>query len=118
MMERWVLAPPAPRGLIQPWATDRPEHVAAHDRGADVRQALFRHRGAGVDVASRVAMHLPKGLEREKPRVQIHAATAKRVLLVLVRACDVAVQRHRDAYSQAALSRSSVSHAPPNIMQV
>ena len=102
-MVKWrILAPPTPPRLIPPRTPDRPEHVAAHDRGSDVRQTLLDHRGAGVHIAALLAVHLPKRLEREEPLVQIHPAATERALLVLAWTGDVAVQRHRDAESQLA----------------
>ena len=49
-----------------------------------------------------LAVHLPERLEREEPLVQLHPAHAEWVLLALVRAAGIAVQRHRDAESQLA----------------
>src|SRR5262249_37922340 len=85
---------------------------AAHDRGTDVCPAFLDHGGAGVDVASDLAVHLPERLEREDPLVQLHPADAERVLLVLIWAGDVAVQRHRDAESQLAHLRSIRCRSP------
>src|SRR6185295_9747109 len=97
VMKGWVVAPPAhPRFLRVPRARMAAEHVAAHDRRADVLQGLLDHLRALVDLAALHAVHRAPGLEREHPFVQLHAADAERVLHALLGPGDEAVERHRD----------------------
>src|SRR5690242_14400373 len=108
-----VLAPPAAPRLIWPRSSDRAEHVAAHDRGANVCPALRYNGRARVVLASISAVHLSEFLERKEPLVQFHPAHAERVLLALVGATCVAVQRHRDAEPQLAHVHSLACLALP-----
>jgi hypothetical protein len=91
-----VVAPPAPPLLVAPRATDRAEHVAAHDRRADPHVAL---RGKPVVnalvglVGAILAEHLAEGAGRERPRVQLVSAHTERVLRALVWPDGVAVER-------------------------
>jgi hypothetical protein len=105
--EHWVvavrfLARPASPGVIRPLAADRPEHVPAHDRGADVRPPLLDRRRAGVGFAAHaaVAVHVLEFPEREQPLVQFEPADAERIFLVLVWPGDVPVEGRRDVQSE------------------
>src|SRR5439155_10435398 len=94
---RRIVTPPAgPRRIGSPRPRSAPEHVAAHDIGADVGLDFLDHSGAGVMLAARLALRLAPRIELEEPFVQAHPADADRVLLALVGAGDVAVQRDRD----------------------
>src|SRR6185436_10038846 len=78
---RRLLAPPALPALIGPRSTHRAEHVAAQDPGAEVLEALFRHRivDAGLtpfEVKHRLAEHAG----REEPPHQLLAPYPERVL--------------------------------------
>src|SRR5208283_1302473 len=111
-----VLAPPAWPRIVAPGSAAATEHVASHDRGADVCSALLDHRGAGVGLAALLAVHLPELLEREEPLVQLHPAYSERILLALVRTCNKAVQRHRDAESELAHINSSGGDVPARVL--
>src|SRR5215471_12519182 len=64
-----VLAPPAAPGNVRPFTADRPEHVATHDRRADVLPALLDDGRTGVGLASHLAVRLPELPEGEDPLV-------------------------------------------------
>ncbi len=71
-VERRVLAPPAPPLLVLPRAADRPEHVAPHDRRADV---LARPRGMPV-VEGRLSALQVVLLDASSVSRQIHSWSA------------------------------------------
>ncbi|MGH8958548.1 MAG: hypothetical protein ACRDVK_07715 [Acidimicrobiia bacterium] len=89
--------PPALPILVAPLAaTDRAEHIAAHDAGADVLERLLEDRGALVHLAALLAVRLAPGGQGDHPVVELFPAHAERVLMALVRAGDEPVNRYRD----------------------
>src|SRR3954454_20746719 len=94
---RRVVSPPTLPLLIAPVPAARgPEHVAAHDAGADVLERLLHDPRARVHLAALLVMRLTPSPQRDVPVVQSLAAFAERVLLTLVRAGDESVCRDRD----------------------
>jgi len=92
-----VVTPPARPLLVAPGAAaDRAEHVPAHHPGADVLSRLLEYQRALVHVASLPAVGPAPGGQRNRPFVKPLATLAERVLLALVRASDVTIQRDRD----------------------
>src|SRR6266545_1279311 len=80
---KWNVAPPA-APIVLPGAANRPEHVPTHHVGtAQAQQQVACPR---IGVIQRLV---------EMPAMKLHPAAAKRVLEVLVRSCDVAVERDR-----------------------
>jgi len=112
VVEGGVLAPPTAPRIVPPRARASSEHVAAHDRGADVLEPALHDGRARVDLAPFLAVHLAKDLEREEPSVELHPADAERVLLALARAGDEPVQRHRDREGNACHLASWMSRFP------
>src|ERR687892_207537 len=109
-VEGRVVAPPAvPGRVVAPRAGPAPEHVPAHHRRPDVRQRLLDHGRADIDFATIQAMLLAPRLELDDPLVEIFAAHAERVLLALVRAGDVSVQRNRDVEPELAHGKALLS---------
>ena len=93
---RRILAPPTPPLVVLPRASDRPEHVAPHDRRADV---LAPRRGMPVvdgRLPSLLAVPLTPAPCREHPFVDRLAALAEWIVEALVGPGDVPVERHRD----------------------
>ena len=91
-----VLAPPAPPWIVAPGAAPRGTELApTHHLGADIRIRLRHHRVADVLVAALETGALPPRLQANQPIVKSLASLAERLLLALVRACNVAVQRGR-----------------------
>src|SRR5262245_51457667 len=87
-----VLAPPSLPSVVGPGTPHRPEHVSAHDPGADVREAA---RGEVVvdalsadlvtdQRASEVRGHVLERLRAEDPLVQRHSPDAHRIGQILV----------------------------------
>src|SRR5688572_640835 len=104
-----LVAPPARPLLVAPGAAaDRAEHVPAHHPSADVLARFLDYPCALVDFAALVAVGLAPGGQRNHPIVEPLAALAERVLLALVRAGDVPVQRDRDMTPKLAHRASSV----------
>src|SRR5215813_2078405 len=69
-----VLAPPSPPTVVGPGVPHRPEHVAAHDPGAEVVEAA----------CGEVVGHFLECLRAEDPLVQRHPSDAHRVGQILV----------------------------------
>jgi hypothetical protein len=95
MVKGRVLALPASPGAIRPRPADRAEHVAAHDRGADVRPTLLDHRRAGVRLATLLAAHF---VERTTRAALARRRRVGRPRFGLVRRRSR--RRHRDAQSE------------------
>src|SRR5947207_6377383 len=92
---RRVLSPPAAPGVVGPGATNRAEHVASHDPGAD---AVPKTRRDIVIDARRAAGLTIDALERagrDKPFVQRFTTDAEGIRASLVRPSAVAVERNR-----------------------
>src|SRR5438034_2934641 len=85
------------------------EHVASHDRGAEVRERFLDDAIAFVDLAPGPAFHLVPEPQREDPLVQAHSADADGIVDPLIRAGDETVERHRDPEAQL---RHPTSPAP------
>src|SRR5215211_2070662 len=110
LMEGWVLTPPAPPWIVAPGAPGgRTELAPTHDLGADIRILLGDHGITGVLVAALQTVELAPRLQPDHPVVKPFASLAERILLALVRARNVAVQRGRDVHSYLA----HVPNRPP-----
>src|SRR5580692_6653528 len=88
---RGLLAPPAFPGLVRPGASNRPEHVAPDDPGANPGKALLRHSIIDSRLPVDFAVHLAPRARMKKPIHQFRTAHAERILQVLVRAGAVAI---------------------------
>src|SRR5689334_5277517 len=105
-----VVAPPACPLLVAPGtAPDRPEHVATHDSGADVRARFLDYPRALVQLAALLLVRLAPRRQRNNPFVEPLAALAERVLFALVGAGHEAVQRDRDVTPEPAHRSSLVT---------
>src|SRR6478736_8611927 len=95
-MVRWIGAPPAFPLIVRPGSAHRPEHVAAHDPGAEILERAYRE--VVVD-AGRPAISpqdvLLEGTGWNEPLMQSFAAAAERLVTTLVGAGAEAVGRHR-----------------------
>src|SRR5207244_6726732 len=80
-VKRRVVAPPALPLPVTPRPETAAEHIAAHDRRAQVFEIFPEHViiRAGL-AATPVAVHLAKELELDDPVMQIFATFADRVL--------------------------------------
>src|SRR5262249_47578370 len=95
--------PPALPLTVAPVPAGRgPEHVAAHQAGADVLERLLDDARALVLLAARLVVRLAPCGERDDPVVQSLPALAERVLRALVRAGDVSVRRDGDVTPELA----------------
>src|SRR4029450_2267160 len=106
---RGVVPPKTLPRISAPRSWAATEHVSTHDCGADVLQPPFDDRIAGVHLAAFHALHLAKGSPREGPRVEVHAADSEWVLLALVGAGRVAVQRNHHVALEFAHCDTSIS---------
>src|SRR5205814_1070126 len=90
VMERRAGAPPpGPRLLPRlPRARVAAEHVAAHDRGADVDERLVHHSRALVHLAAREPVRLAPGRQADNPLVELLPADAEGVFQALPGAGD------------------------------
>src|SRR5262245_27941139 len=94
---RRIRAPPALPLMVRPRPAHRPEHVAAHDPGAQI----LERAGREVVVDARRPAVSPQDLtlkdaRRTKPLVQLFTAAAERMITVLGRAGAEAVCRHAE----------------------
>src|SRR5262249_13840570 len=71
-----VVAPPAFPGLVRPWPTNGPEHVATQDPGADIGKAARRKVVIWPSRSTTLAEHGLKRAGRHKPLVQRLAPNA------------------------------------------
>ena len=83
--------------MVRPGPAHRPEHVAAHDPGAEVLERAFREVvvGAGRPPVPPLDVLL-EGAGRNEPLVQLFAAAAQRVVEALVGSGAEAVRRHAE----------------------
>jgi hypothetical protein len=88
---RRILTPPALPVLVSPRPADRPEHVAAHDGGADVDVPRTGALVIEARLAALAAVIVAEAAGRKRPLMQRHAALAERVVEILVGAGHVAV---------------------------
>jgi len=103
VVEWRVIAPPSLPWVLAPRSAHRAEHVAAHDRRAEIVERLAQHVIVNSRLAaSCVAVQRAKGFGGKGPVVNMDRAFAKRIFHALVRPGDVAVERYRDVESQFA----------------
>src|SRR6266568_9248975 len=88
---RRVVAPPAGPALV-PRAVAAPEHLAANDVGADIREETADNCRVFCVGAAFLTMLLPPARRLEHPLVQAHAAFPDRVLQALVWPSDETVE--------------------------
>src|SRR5258707_562889 len=89
-----ILTPPA-APVLAPLAACRAEHVAAHDRRADPLVPSPDEPVVDARIAAALAIPLTPRARREDPLVQSHAADAERMVMALIGAGRVPVERHR-----------------------
>src|SRR4029453_14200502 len=94
-MVRWIGAPPAFPLIVRPGSAQGPEHVAAHDPGAEILERACREVvvDAGRPAVSPLDVPL-EGAGWKEPLVQLFAAAAQRLVTVLVGAGAKAIGRH------------------------
>src|ERR1700682_207615 len=93
---RWLVAPPALPAVVRPRGSDRTEHVAPKNPGADSGKALLRNPVIDSRFAVVIAVHLPPHARVEEPLHQLGAPDAERMLEILVRPSAVAVDGNRE----------------------
>ena len=94
-----VLPPPSSPALIRPGTAHWPEHISAHNPGANIMEAA---RGKvvvnpGLSVIASKQLRL-KRASSERPSMKGSSADTKRVLQVLIRACAEAINRNGEAF--------------------
>src|SRR5260370_36274216 len=94
---RRLVAPPALPAVVRPRASDRTEHVAPKNPGADSGKALLRNSVIDPRLSIVIAVHLPPYTCVEEPLHQLRAPDAERILEILVRPGTVAVDGNREA---------------------
>src|SRR5207302_9945111 len=91
VMERRIVAPPAFPVSVRPLATDRPEHVAAHDRGADASVTARDELIVEAFLAGAIrTVGLTESAGGKRPFVQSDPAHTQRVVQALVRSRAIA----------------------------
>src|SRR5207248_8925952 len=97
VMKRRIVAPPAFPVFVLPFAADRSEHVAAHDRRADASITSRNELIVEALLAGTLrTVDLTEGAGGKRPFVQSAAAHAERIVQALVRSRRVAVERDRE----------------------
>src|SRR5665213_655049 len=94
---RRIVAPPSFPGIIGPGPSNRSEHVAAKDPGADVAESARREVVVNPGCAPVTAEHLLKRTGGEGPFVQRNATDTEWVGEILVGSGAVAIDRYRKA---------------------
>jgi len=92
---RRVLSPPAAPGVIGPRASNRAEHVASHDPGADALPEARRDIVVGAGGAAGFAIDALERAGRDEPVVQRFTTDAEGLLASLERAGAVPIERNR-----------------------
>src|SRR6266404_4917078 len=82
---RRLVAPPALPALVRPRATDRTEHVAPENPGADSGKALLRNSVIDSRLSIVMATHLAPHARVDEPLHQFRASDAERILEILIR---------------------------------
>src|SRR5436309_3867819 len=88
---RRLVAPPALPAIVRPRASDRTEHVAPKNPGADSGKTLLRDPVIDSRFAVVMAVHRPPYAQGEEPLHQLGTPDAERMLETLVRPSAVAV---------------------------
>src|SRR5438105_2782512 len=94
---RRLVAPPALPAVVRPRASDRTEHVAPKNPGADSGKALLGNSVIDSRLAIVVTVHPPPHACLEEPLHQFRASDAQRILEILVRPSAVTVDGNREA---------------------
>jgi len=94
---RWLIAPPSLPTVVQPWASDRTEHVSSKDPGTYFSKALLRKAVIDTCLSIIISVHLPPYARPEEPLHELGPTNAERILKVLVRSSPVAVDGYRKA---------------------
>src|SRR5207244_3357462 len=89
-----VVSPPALPGIIFPRSADGTEHVSTQDPCPDTLQRLSGKVIVDAVAAAGLALHLVKDLSFLKPRMQLEAANAKRVLQILSKSRAKSIERN------------------------
>src|SRR5215213_373031 len=92
---RRVLPPPAAPGVIGPGTTNRAEHVASHDPGADALTKTRRDIVIDAGGAAGLTIDALERAGRDEPLVQSFTTDAEGILASLERAGAVTVERDR-----------------------
>src|SRR5205823_13851548 len=92
---RRLVAPPALPAVVRPRASDRTEHVAPKNPGADSGKALLGNSVIDSRLAIVVTVHPPPHACLEEPLRQIRASDAQRILETLVWPSVVTVDGNR-----------------------
>jgi hypothetical protein len=102
MVERRIVAPPAPPRIVVPRPRAAAEHVPAHDGRASAGEDVLRERCARVDLAAFPVVALAERFERYQPIVEPLTADSERMLRALLGTGDIAVERHGDVQLELA----------------
>ena len=94
---RRVVTPPTGPILVGPFAANRSEHVAAHDRRADPGPESGSELVIDPLTPTVFATHLVEHASGDEPVVQSLAADAERIIEALIRSGGVAVDGDADA---------------------
>lgn len=73
--------PTIPSRAPPPGASNRAEHVAAHDHGAITGLQLLSYTSTGIDFPTMFSVSLTPEFQLDEPVVEIHATDAQRILL-------------------------------------
>src|SRR3989442_5821072 len=92
---RRVLSPPAAPGVVGPGATNRAEHVAPHNPGANALPKTRCDIVIGAGGAAGLTIDALERAGRDEPFVQSFTTDAEGILASLARAGAVAVERDR-----------------------
>jgi hypothetical protein len=94
-----VLTPPSPPALIRPGTAHWPEHISAHDPGANIAEAargkVVVNPGLSVFASEQLRLKRAGG---ERPFMKGRSAGSQRVFQALIRACAKAVNRNGVAF--------------------
>src|SRR6185437_1339535 len=94
---RRLIAPPAPPAVVRPRASDRTEHVAPNNPGADSDEAKLRHAVIDPRLTTLKTLHLVPQAGVEQPLHQLRTPDTQRVLKILAQPRAVAVDGCREA---------------------
>src|SRR5687767_2985895 len=89
---RRLFAPPALPIIVRPFAARRPEHVAAHDPGADILESSCGEVVVDTGCPSALPVKPLERAGRNEPTVQLFTAPAERIFQILSGTGAVAIE--------------------------
>ncbi len=96
-MIRWIVTPPASPLIVWPFPTDRSEHVATEDEGAETFHCVSGELVIQASFTALFSDHLTKRPRWEKPPKELLASQTERMIQALSGSRSEAIERDTEA---------------------